>query len=102
MSVTISSSPFASQSPATNASKSSAATSADTSVEDAFLKEANKTPAQRLHEEILKELGITEQQFAAMDPKTKAAVEQKVQDKIKQLLQAKGDKGVGNFTDVKV
>ena len=103
MSVTITSSPFAPLPPSTDAGKTSAAKSDDTSsVEAAFLKEANKTPAERLHDEILKELGISEQQFAAMDPKTKAAVEQNVQDMSRQLLQAKGDKGVGNFTDVKV
>jgi hypothetical protein len=64
------------------------------SVEANFLKEAKKTPAERLHEALLKKLGLTEEQFKALDPDTKASVEQAIRDEIAKLAKQKGDTGV--------
>jgi hypothetical protein len=47
-----------------------------------FLQYANMTPAQRLHAEMLAQIGLTEDQFKAMSP----AAHQKVEDKIRELV----------------
>jgi hypothetical protein len=64
------------------------------SVEANFLKEAKKTPSERLHEALLKKLGLTEEQFKALDPGTKAEVEKSIRDEIAKLAKQKGDTGV--------
>ena len=64
------------------------------SVEAEFLKEAKKTPAERLHDAILKKLGMTEEEFNALDPKTKAEVENSVREEIAKLAKQNGDTGV--------
>jgi TPP-dependent pyruvate/acetoin dehydrogenase alpha subunit len=71
-------------------------------VEAEFLKEARKTPAERLHEALLKKLGLTEEEFAALDPQSKAAVEEAVKSEIVKQAQAKSEKSLGLFTDVSV
>ncbi len=52
-----------------------------------FLEFANMTPAQRLHAEMLSELGLTEAQYKAMSP----ADQQKVADKICDLVKKQAD-----------
>jgi len=68
-------------------------------IEAEFLKEAKKTPADRLHEALLKKLGLTEEQFQALDPDTKAAVEKEMRDEIVKMAQQKGEKNVGLLVD---
>jgi hypothetical protein len=55
------------------------------SIEDQFLAEARKSPMQRMREQIMKELGITEEQLNAMPPEEKQAME----DRIRQLIEEK-------------
>jgi TPP-dependent pyruvate/acetoin dehydrogenase alpha subunit len=64
------------------------------SVEAEFLKEAKKTPAERMHEAMLKKLGLTEEQFQALDPETKAAVEESIREEIAKQAKQTGDTGV--------
>jgi hypothetical protein len=64
------------------------------SVEADFLKEAKKTPAERLHEAMLKKLGMTEEEFQALDPDTKAEVEKSIREEIAKLAKQNGDTGV--------
>jgi hypothetical protein len=64
------------------------------SVEANFLKEAKKTPAERLHEALLKKLGLTEEEFQALDPEAKAAVEEAMREEVAKLAKQKGDTGV--------
>lgn len=59
-----------------------------------FLEFMNKTPEELMREAILKELGYTEEDIAAMDPKERAKVEAKIQElvemKIEQALREDG------------
>jgi len=66
----------------------------ENSVEADFLKEAKKTPAERLHEAMLEKLGLTEEQFKALDPDTEATVEESIRDEIAKLAKQNGDTGV--------
>jgi len=55
-------------------------------VEDRFLAEAHKSPMQRMREQILSSLGLTEDQLAQMSPEERQAVEQKIRDLIEEKL----------------
>lgn len=102
MSISIGSSFFSTSSPASTTGSSKGTSSKPpqtTSVEDAFLKEVKKTPAERLRESLLKQMGLTEEALAAMDPETQAAVEKTIADAIKQRLQAGGDQSTGQVVD---
>jgi hypothetical protein len=65
-----------------------------------FLEYANMTPAERLQAEMLSQLGLTEDQFKAMDP----ADQQKVMDKIRELIKQQAQNGssqrTGLITDI--
>jgi len=45
-----------------------------------------KTPVQHMREAILKKMGLTEEELAAMPPERRAAVEQAIAEKIQELL----------------
>jgi len=45
------------------------------------------TPAQRLREDLLKKLGLTEDDLAKMEPKERAGVEQKITELMQEQLQ---------------
>lgn len=72
------------------------------SAESEFLKFAKMTPAERLHAQMLAKLGLTEEQFEAMDPKAQAEVASKIRDEIIKQMQATGDKRTGMIADIKV
>ena len=57
----------------------SGTTSQDNSVVQDFLNYAKMSPAERMREEILKSLGMTEQQFEKLSPTQQQAVNQKIQ-----------------------
>lgn len=46
-----------------------------------------KTPAQHMRDAILKKMGLTEADLAAMTPEKRAALEQAITDQIKEMLQ---------------
>jgi hypothetical protein len=73
----------------TTASNSTAA-SQDNSVVQDFLNYAKMSPAERLRASILKGMGLTEQQLDQMPPAQRQAVEQKIEEIIKQKLQQNG------------
>jgi hypothetical protein len=62
-------------------------TSQGNSVVQDFLDYAKMTPAERMREEILKSLGLTEQQFKQLSPAQQQAVNQKIQQIMLQQLQ---------------
>ncbi len=64
-----------------------------------FLEYANMTPAERLHAQMLAKLGLTEDQFKAMDPAAQQKVEDKIREMIKQQLSESSDKRTGMITD---
>ena len=69
------------------------------SVEQTFLDYAKMTPAERMHAQMLAQLGLTEDQFKAMDPAAQQKIEDKIRDMIKQQAANGGDKRAGIITD---
>jgi hypothetical protein len=69
-----------------------------------FAKYMKMTPAERMHAALLAQMGVTEEEYKAMSPEDRAALDAKIQQKIKQQLEAssqtKGKTGV--LADVKV
>lgn len=68
---------------------------------EAFLEEAKKTPADRIKEAILKKHGLSEEQFAAMDSKERAAIMDEVKAEILRQIQAGTGSKVGFYTDTR-
>lgn len=64
------------------------------SVAEQFLEHMNKSPEELMREEVLKSLGYTEEELAALDPKELAKVEAKIKElietKIEQAVREKG------------
>ena len=61
------------------------------SAEDLFLEEAQKHPMERLREQILEELGLTEETLAQLPPEERSAME----DKIRQMIEEKLRQAMG-------
>lgn len=59
-------------------------------VEADFLKEIRKTPIERLREQVLKQLGLTEEALAAMEPKDRGPIEELIAKAIAERLKAAG------------
>jgi hypothetical protein len=72
------------------------------SVEQKFLEYAKMTPAERMHAQMLAQLGLTEDQFKAMSPADQQKIEDKIRDMIKQQAQNNNDKRTGLITDKSV
>lgn len=69
------------------------------SVEEKFLEYAKKTPAEKMFEAMLGQLGITPEQLAAMDPDAQRAVMEKIQKLIEQQAKDGGNKNPGQITN---
>ena len=67
-----------------------------------FLEYAKMTPAERLHAQMLAELGLTEDQFKAMSPADQQKIEDKIRDMIKKQLDSSSNKPTGMITDKSV
>jgi hypothetical protein len=65
-----------------------------------FLEEATKTPAERIQEDVRKRLGISEEEFAKMDPAARAAVDDAVRAEVRRMVEENRDSGLGHFADV--
>jgi hypothetical protein len=72
------------------------------SVVQQFLQYANMTPAQRMQANMLSELGLTEAQFKAMSPAEQQKVEDKIRDLVKKQADTSNDKRTGLITDISV
>jgi hypothetical protein len=70
--------------------------------EQKFLDYAKMTPAERMHAQMLAELGLTEDQFKAMSPADQQKVEDKIRDMIKKQVDNSPDKRTGMITDKSV
>lgn len=78
----------------------SASSSAPTA-EDLFLQEAHKSPMQRLREQILDSMGLTEDQLAQMPADQRRAVEDRIADIIKEKIrEANGGTQSAQQTDL--
>jgi hypothetical protein len=74
-------------------------TSPGNDVEQEFLKYAHMSPIDRMRANILKSMGLTEDDVKNMPPQQRQAVEQKIKDLIEQQLQKNADKK-GQVVDV--
>jgi len=72
------------------------------SAEDEFLKIAGETPQQRIFNSMLRQLGISEDDFKAMSPEDQQKVTQKVQEMIQQQAQNGSGKATGLVMDKSV
>lgn len=70
------------------------------SAEQKFLDYMKMTPAQRMHAAMLSQLGISEDEFNAMDPAAQQKVEQKIQQMIQQQAEQSNDKRTGLIADI--
>lgn len=70
--------------------------------EQKFLDYMKMTPAQRMHAAMLSQLGISEDEYNAMDPAAQKEVEQKIQQMIQQQAQQSNDKRTGLIADISV
>jgi len=87
----------------TPSSSSSLATSKKPqSAEQKFLEFADQTPAQRLFNSVLGQLGLTEDQFKALSPDEQQKVAQKIQQLIQQQTQNGGSSQPGQVADKSV
>lgn len=69
------------------------------SAEEKFLEYAKMTPAERMHAAMLSQLGITEDQFKAMDSAAQQKIEEKIREMVRQQAENGGDKRAGLVTD---
>jgi hypothetical protein len=81
------------------ASGNLAGASQDKSVAQQFLNYAKMSPMERLRANILKSMGLTEDQLKALPPDQQKAVEQKIQQIIQQDMQKKASQP-GQLVDV--
>jgi len=72
------------------------------SAEDQFLKIAGETPQQRMFNSMLRQLGVTEDQFKAMSSEDQQKITQKVQEMIQQQAQNGGAQETGLVMDKSV
>ena len=70
--------------------------------EEKFLEYAKMTPAERMHAAMLAQLGITEDQFKAMDSAAQQKIEEKIREMVRQQAENGGDKRAGLVTDKSV
>ncbi len=67
---------------------------------DEFLTFAAKSPAEHLRDQILRELGVTEEKLQAMEPKQRAAMEETIAERLKQKVEQEAEKRAGLLVDV--
>ncbi|WP_311276371.1 hypothetical protein [Methylobacterium sp. WCS2018Hpa-22] len=75
--------------------------STEASAKDDFLKYAKMTPAEKIREEILKKMGLTEEALAGMPQKELEKINQAIKEKIEELVKQGREKVVGAFADIK-
>ncbi|MBS0363257.1 MAG: hypothetical protein JSR98_17920 [Proteobacteria bacterium] len=77
-------------------------TRAPSQAEQDFDNWAKMTPAQQMRAEILRELGVTQQDLDKMDPKDRAKLEEKIKELTKEKVQESTEKKTGVAIDIKV
>ncbi|MFN3459620.1 MAG: hypothetical protein ACK4ZN_01275 [Oceanibaculum sp.] len=70
--------------------------------QDEFLGYMEKTPAERMREMILGELGVTEEQLRNMDAQERAKIEAKIRETILEKVKESAEKKTGMIVDVAV
>ena len=81
-------------------SSSNAKVASGKTAEAEFLEFAKKTPAEHMHDAMLKKLGLTQEEFDKMDPEAQRAVTEKINEEIKKQVEASGTKRTGMIADI--
>ncbi|WP_338828085.1 hypothetical protein [Bradyrhizobium sp. 27S5] len=84
---------------ATGSTQAASGSSLDDSVEQKFLKFAQMSPMDRMRANILKSMGMSEEDLKNMTPDQRAAVEQKIKELIEQSFQKNAGKA-GQAIDI--
>lgn len=84
---------------ATGSTQGAGGISSDDTVEQKFLKFAQMSPMDRMRANILKSMGLSEQDLKTMTPDQRAAVEQKIKESIEQAFQKNAGKA-GQAVDI--
>lgn len=71
---------------AARAAANEEASSPDKTTTEKFLEEAQKSPIERMREQILEELGLTEESLAQLPPEERRAMEDKIRQMIEERL----------------
>lgn len=79
-----------------------APTPAPSAAEQDFDNWAKMTPAQQMRTEILRELGVSDQDLANMSPQDRAKLEEKIKELTKEKVQESTEKKTGVAIDIKV
>ncbi|KQP15759.1 hypothetical protein [Methylobacterium sp. Leaf93] len=69
-------------------------------VKEEFLKHAKMTLGEKIREQILKSMRLTEEQLSAMPPKEIQRVNDIIKEKIEELMKQSQEKAVGVITDI--
>jgi hypothetical protein len=77
----------------------SAKATAGKSAEQAFLDTVGESPAERMFNAMLGQLGLTEEEYQAMDPAEQQKVAQKIQEMIEQQVEKDGNAQPGMVLD---
>jgi hypothetical protein len=88
--------------PTTPTSQAGAPSKTASNPEQDFLDLVGKTPAEQMRDQILRSLGVTEDQLKAMDPKERAKIEAKVKELVGEKVQESIEKKTGLAVDIKV
>lgn len=77
---------------------------AGSSAREQFNSYMKKTPAEKMHAAMLQRLGVTEEEYKAMKPEERAAIDKKIQEMIRQELEANADEKqqTGVLADIRV
>lgn len=89
----------AAEQPKTADSKSSGKAGGPTALQE-LLEYMKKTPEQRMREAILRKMGLTEEDLKNMPPEKRAAVEETIAAKIKELLQEPPKEAVARANEI--
>ncbi len=73
----------------------------ETGARKAFGDYMRKSPAEQMRDQILKAMGLTEDQLKAMPPKAREAVEAKIKQMIKTKVEEAQEKKTGVLIDIK-
>lgn len=76
-----------------------AATSTDSDAMKEFKDYMNKSPAERLRDQLLKEQGLSEESFKQLPPEQQQAINNKIAERIKEQFNAQNEKNSPNPVD---
>jgi hypothetical protein len=67
-----------------------------------FLKLVGQTPAEQMRAQILRDLGVTEDDLKAMDSKERAKIEEKIKELVREKVKESTEQKTGVAVDIKV